>query len=124
MDRRCVVTQFQLLLSEARQDVLVFGMSGELDLGTVRPLKEAAETASANGYRTLVFDLTRLDFIDSSGLHVLAGAQRAMKAKQGDAYVVCSSANLMRIFELTGLDHLLTIVPTRDAALAGVPAAA
>jgi anti-sigma B factor antagonist len=99
-------------------------MSGELDLATARPLQEAARTATADGYEVLVFDLSRLDFMDSTGLHLLAEAHRAMAAKGQQAVVVCSSPMLLIVFELTGLDRLLTIVATREQALAGYRSAA
>jgi anti-sigma B factor antagonist len=118
------VTKFQLLLSEPRDDVLVLGMSGELDLGTVGPLREAARTATTNSYRAVVFDLTRLAFIDSSGLHVIAETHRAMAETGRQTRVVCSSRMICHIFNLTGLDSILTIVPTREEALAGCALAA
>jgi anti-sigma B factor antagonist len=110
--------QFQLLLSEPRPEVLVFGLSGELDLGTIPPLREAAAKATAGDYQVLVFDLSGLDFMDSTGLHLLAETQRAMAAKGQQTVVVCSSPMLLNVFELTGLDRILTIVATREQALA------
>jgi anti-anti-sigma factor len=62
--------------------------------------------------------------MDSTGLHLLAEAHRAMAAKGCAAIVVCSSPLLLRVFELTGLDRLLTIVPTREHALDGFMSAA
>jgi anti-sigma B factor antagonist len=113
------VTQFQLLLSEPCPEVLVFELSGELDLGTLPPLGEAAAKATADDYQVLVFDLSRLDFMDSAGLHLLAETHRAMDAKGQQTVVVCSAPMLLNVFELTGLDQLLTIVGTREQALAG-----
>jgi anti-anti-sigma factor len=113
------MTQFELLQTEPSEGVLVFGMSGEIDLGTVRPFKEAAEAAVDRDYRELVFDLSRVEFIDSSGLHVLASAHKRMAAKGGKVTVVCTSPLMRRVFEITELDTLLTIVETRDEALGG-----
>ena len=117
------MTQFQLLLSEPHDEVLVFGMSGELDLGTIRPLQEAADRACGTDYRSLVFDLTRLEFIDSSGLRVLVAAHRAMEAKGRASVVVCDSPAMLRVFDVTGLNNVLTIVATRGDALSTYAAA-
>lgn len=111
--------EFQLLLTEPSEGVLEFSLIGEVDLGTVEPLREASRTAAASGdYSCLVFDLTRLSFIDSSGLHALTDAHRAMAAKGGKTKIICDGANLLKLFELTGLSQLFTIVGTRDEAIA------
>lgn len=89
-------------------------LCGELDMGTTTPLQEASKAAVAGGdYDTLVFDLTQLTFIDSTGLHLLTEVHREMAAKGGSTRVVCPNANLLKVFELTGLTSYLTIVPER-----------
>jgi anti-sigma B factor antagonist len=110
---------FQLLLSEPGTGVLELTLIGELDLSTVETLREATATAAASGdYDCLVFDLTRLGFIDSSGLHALADAHRAMLTSGGTSKVVCNTGNLLKVFELTGLDRVFSIVSSRDEAVA------
>jgi anti-anti-sigma factor len=110
---------FQLLLSEPCERTLELTLIGEVDLATEGPLREATRTAIASGdYHTLVFDLRRLSFMDSTGLHVLTTAQREMVERGGTTTVVCDSANLLKIFELTGLDRVLSVVQTRDEAFA------
>lgn len=113
------MVQFQLLLSEAGDGVLVLNLSGELDMATVPPLRDAATTAIASGeYQTLVFDLSRLSFIDSTGLQALSEAHRGMAARGRDTRIVCSEPSILKVFELTGLDTLLSIVSERAIAVA------
>jgi anti-anti-sigma factor len=108
------MVDFQLLLSEPGERTLVLNLSGELDMGTAKPLQEASKAAVAAGdYDTLVFDLTQLTFIDSSGLHLLTDVHRQMTAIGGSTRVVCSNSSLLKVFELTGLTSYLTIVPER-----------
>jgi len=110
---------FQLLLSEPDMGVLELRLAGEVDMATVAPLRETAATAVASGdYDCMVLDLTGVSFMDSSGLHVLVETQRAMTAAGREMKVVCSSGNLLKIFELTGLDRVLTIVSDRSEAFA------
>jgi anti-sigma B factor antagonist len=112
------VIEFQLLLSEPEDGILVLNLSGEVDMATVGPLRQATKAALASGdYKTLVFDLTHLTFIDSTALHVLAETNRGMKRAGGGTKIVCDSGNLLKVFELTGLDRVFTIVPERAAAL-------
>jgi anti-sigma B factor antagonist len=110
---------FELLLSEPSEGVLVMNLSGELDMATAGPLREACKTALASGdCNTLVFDLTQLEFIDSTGLHVLTEARREITAKGGRARMVCPEGNILKVLELTGLDKLFGVVGERTLALA------
>jgi len=111
------VQDFQLLLSEPSTGVLEFKLAGEVDMATVGPLKEATKTAASSGdYDCLLFDLTGLTFIDSTGLHALTEANRAMKARGGRVQMVCAPGNLLKVFELTGLDQIFPIVHSRAEA--------
>ena len=110
---------FQLLVSEPGNGMLELTLIGELDLGTVGTLTDATSAAVASGdYDCLIFDLSQLDFIDSSGLHALTNAHRDMAALGNTTKIVCSGANLLKVFELTGIDNLLHIVGERSEALA------
>jgi anti-anti-sigma factor len=114
-----VVDNFQLLLHRAGGDALVLALRGEVDMATAGMVKQAATKAiTDDGYRRLVLDLSQVSFMDSSGLHAIVDAQRAMQAAGGQVKVVNGSPSLARIFELTGLNRLLTVVPDREAALA------
>lgn len=109
----------QLLLSEPSDGVLEFKLSGEIDIATVTPLKDAARKALASeAYSCLVFDLTGVTFMDSTALHVLAEANRRMSAKGGGVRLVCSCDNLLKVFSLTGLDQVLSIYRERSDAFA------
>jgi anti-sigma B factor antagonist len=110
---------FQVSLSEPSPGVLELTLIGEVDLATVEPLRAASQTAAASGeYNCLIFDLTRLTFIDSSGLHALTDARAAMVARGGTTTIVCRQSNLLKVFELTGLDRIFQIVAARDEAIA------
>lgn len=109
----------QLLLTEPRERVLEMKVRGDIDMATVATLRDATRTAvQSRDYDTLVIDLLGVDFIDSSGLHVLTEAHRAMVVQGGTAQVVCAAANLLKVFELTGLDRVLSIVDRREAVYA------
>jgi stage II sporulation protein AA (anti-sigma F factor antagonist) len=117
------VPDLQLQLTEPSERVLELRLSGEIDLATVEPLRETVQRAIASGgYDSLVIDLLDVGFIDSSGLHVLADANTAMAAAGGTTKIVCAATSLRKIFELTGLDRVLTIVHERASAQASFAA--
>jgi anti-anti-sigma factor len=110
---------FQLLLSEPREGVLVVNVSGEVDLSTARQLEDAlTQAVAARKHHTLVVDLTHLGFMDSTGLHLLARTHSAMKAAGGQLTVVSPSPVVRKLLEIVNLDRFITVVDSRDDALA------
>ena len=57
--------------TEERDGVAVVRLAGELDLAEVGPLQAEFDRLCANGFAKLTVDLSELDFLDSTGLHVL-----------------------------------------------------
>ena len=110
--------------SAAGSELLV--VEGEIDASTSSRLIAALNEAVTDAVRSLVVDLTRVDFMDSTGLGLLLGAHRRLKRRGRGFAIVCSGGPVRRIFELTDLIETLHVVPSREAALraatAGLPA--
>lgn len=102
-------------------DTTVIAVQGELDLATAPRLKWPLVDALDAGRRRLVVDLSAVTFMDSTALGVLIGVRRSLDAGARMA-IVCTHADVLRIFEISGLDLAFEIVPTRERALAYVRA--
>jgi anti-sigma B factor antagonist len=48
---------------------------------------------------------------------------KRLRTNEGQLSLVCSDRNITKIFEITGLDRVFTIHPTREAALGAGSAA-
>ncbi|MGB8880746.1 MAG: STAS domain-containing protein [Solirubrobacteraceae bacterium] len=85
-------------------------LSGELDLMSSPLLDQALEGAYASNPELIVVDLRGLEFMDSTGLHrLVAGQQRAVQSGRRFG-VVRGGEQVQRLFDLTGIAELLTIV--------------
>ncbi len=71
----------------------------------------------------MIVDFTSTTFIDSTTLGVLVGGVKRLRPADGRLSLVCSDANIAKIFEITGLDRVFDIYGTRDEAVASLPAA-
>jgi anti-sigma B factor antagonist len=80
-------------------------------------LRKTIDDVLERGASLLVVDLTAATFIDSTGIGTLVTALKRLTKSGGSLELVCTEQNLLRIFELTGLDRLLSIHPSRDEAL-------
>jgi anti-sigma B factor antagonist len=107
---------FLITRKELAHDTSLLAVEGDLDLASAPSLKWALADAQAAESRHVVVDLSRVGFIDSTALGVLVGAQRALDPGVRLA-IACAEENVLRIFELTGLDGMFEIVPTLQDAL-------
>lgn len=71
-------------------------------------MAEQAINRVAEGVKTLVLDLRKLTFLDSSGLRLILATDEARDARR--VVVVRGPAQVDRVFELTGTGARLTIV--------------
>jgi anti-sigma B factor antagonist len=95
----------------------VISLTGEVDLYTAPELKQQLLDAIGNGANDVVVDFTNTTFIDSTTLGVLVGGVKRLRPNGGRLSIVCSDRNITKIFEITGLDRVFTIYPTRAEAL-------
>lgn len=96
----------------------------EIDIANAGQLRAALLAAAAQGHATIVVDLTETSFCDTSGLQVLVLAHRRAAAEGGELRLVVRSATLLRLFSVTGVDHVIPNFTTLDQATSELPAAA
>lgn len=103
------------VLTEDRGQYGVVAVLGDLDSTTAWKLDEALSSVEAGEAMAIVLDLSRLDFMDSTGLHLITEAeQRATKCGRRFA-VVRGKDPVQRVFEVTGLDLHLEFVDDVDS---------
>jgi anti-sigma B factor antagonist len=111
------------LSSESIDDARhVVAVTGEIDLFTAPELKSALGEALESGHSRIVVDLTQTTFLDSTALGVLIGAVKRLRSRDGALTIVNTDPNIAKTFEITGLDQIFTIRPTRDGAVAALDA--
>lgn len=81
---------------------------GDVDLKTAKSFRAALDDAAQDGKPRLIVDMSEVPFMDSSGLAALIGAQKALKGRT--TLVVICPENLRRIFEVTRLDSIVSVV--------------
>jgi anti-sigma B factor antagonist len=113
--------QLAMSTSEAGPGMAVIALSGELDLYTCPEFKGELLRVIGDGIRLVVVDLTETTFIDSTALGVLIRGVERLKTQDGRLVVACSDPNIVKIFEVTGLDRIFAVHRSRDEALAHAP---
>ena len=62
--------------------------------------------------------MERVDFLDSTGLGVLVGGLKRVRAHDGSLRLVCTQERILKIFDITGLDKVFGLHDSVSAAIA------
>ena len=116
--------EFALTQDAVDPSTQVVAVRGEIDLFTAPELKQKLTDAIEGGKSRIVVDLTDTSFLDSTALGVLIGAVKRLRSRDGALVIVNVDQNIAKTFEITGLDQIFTILPTRDDAIAALDDAA
>lgn len=96
-----------------RSGTVVLTLCGEIDISNAGDVLGVLLGESDDGARDIICDLTKLGFIDSSGLRMLITLQRhAVKRGSTMRLSLGDNARLKRLLDLSGLDRVFTLVPT------------
>ena len=102
--------------TEGDRTVVVVG--GEIDVYTAPKLREQLIDLVSSGQYHLVVDMEGVEFLDSTGLGVLVGGLKKVRAHEGSLDLVCNQDRLLKIFRITGLAKVFVIHESAEAALA------
>jgi anti-sigma B factor antagonist len=96
----------------------VIDVKGEIDVYTAPKLREQLIELVSEGSYDIVVNLEGVDFLDSTGLGVLVGALKRVKAHDGSLSLVCTQDKILKIFKITGLTKVFPIHTTLEEATA------
>jgi anti-sigma B factor antagonist len=97
--------------------VPVVAAPAEIDITNASELRLALLQAATHGRGTLVVDMTRTRFCDSATLHTLVAAHERAQAEAGELRLAVPAANVLRVFEISGLYRMIPTFPSLEQAL-------
>ncbi len=103
---------------ERRGRVLLVRLVGELDHHTAELLRDQVEDQLESGkVKHLVLNLGQLSFMDSSGIGVILGRYKQIRAIDGEMVVCAISPAVKRLFEMSGLFKIIRLEENEQYAL-------
>ncbi|MBS3764427.1 MAG: STAS domain-containing protein [Planctomycetes bacterium] len=102
---------------EKQGETLVFELSGHVNELVADALSSKIDEIFENNQNKVIFDLSNVSFMGSSGLGQIMRVYRTVKDTDGYVKVVNPQPLIADLFELTKLDKLIDIFPTVDDAL-------
>jgi anti-anti-sigma factor len=97
----------------------VVTMPAEIDAVNAGTVRQALFAELSHGAAVLIIDMSGTTFCDSAGVQVIIDTYKQVAAARTRLRLVATA--VVRILTLTGVDQLMPIYPTLEAALAGAP---
>jgi anti-sigma B factor antagonist len=91
-------------------DTAVVALEGELDLAGATSLEQELAAPATDAASALVIDLRRVEFMDSSGLRVIAVTLQRAQERGRRFALVPGAAQVMRVFDITRMRERLEFV--------------
>ena len=102
----------------AQDGIEVIDVQGEIDMYTAPRLRELLIDLVSQGSYQLVVNLDKVGFLDSTGLGVLVGGLKRVRAHDGSLDLVCTQQRILKILKITGLTEVFGIYDTVGQAIA------
>lgn len=92
-----------------------------LDTNTSKKANDIITKLIDDGATKLIFDFEKLDYISSTGLHILLVTAKTLKALKGEMRVCGLNETVTEVFEISGFTMLINLFDTLDEAKKGFP---
>ena len=100
----------------------MFHFTGQLDAYSERQFRDFIGDNAPSGLKPLVIDLSKIDFIDSSGLGALV--QLAKQWNEGKRrFLIVGNSRVVQTVKLVRLEAFLNLQPDLSTALGNIAAA-
>lgn len=96
----------------------VVKVDGRIDTLTAPELDKVVQGVIANNQTQIVLDLSKVDYISSTGFRVFIMAQKKTKPQGGQVILMGVSDEIKEIFEISGFTHLFTFAENLESSLA------
>jgi anti-sigma B factor antagonist len=97
-------------------------VAGEIDLRTSETLRTRLFELLEEGFSSIVVDFEQVRFCDASGLGTMVAVHNRLRDRGGELRVARARAPQRRLFQITGLDRVITLYDTVEDAVRGLGA--
>ena len=116
------IMSFDISTDSPQPGTVIVRFTGQFDFSHVATARASINQQIEEGARLIIINLDGLDYIDSAGLGVLVGTLARLRDRHGELAVVCQSPRIRRVFEITRLTQLISLMDSESDALTARPA--
>lgn len=115
----------EIKVNQLQSDITVLEISGRITIGRdSKELEWAVEKLIAEGRKKVIFDLTGVSYIDSTGIGIVIMSASQVKNAGGELRAAGADGHVKQVLNMTKVDQIVALYPTTEAAVAGFTAQA
>lgn len=104
---------------EVKDNYQLFRLTGLLDAFSEPTFRKVVSKFIEDGPKQIILDLSKIDFVDSSGLGALVQLVKKAQSAEGTLQIV-SNPRVTQTVKLVRLEQFLSLQPSVDEALANI----
>lgn len=94
----------------SKGNTLIASIAGELDHHYAEYARHKMDGEIVKSTtKNLIFDFSRLSFMDSSGIGVIIGRYKSIQQLSGKVAIVCDNPQIRRILEMSGIQKIIPV---------------
>ncbi|MCQ1530999.1 anti-sigma F factor antagonist [Lutispora saccharofermentans] len=103
---------------ETLNNILIIKLNGELDHHSSSYVRdEIDDEILAKNPKNILFDMSHLNFMDSSGIGVIIGRYKFIASNGGKVGIVSMKPQIKRIYEICGLKRIIPSFDNKKTAI-------
>ena len=103
---------------DIRGDGLIVRIAGDIDHHTASEIRSQTDNAIFKaGIKRVIFDFNKVSFMDSSGIGLLMGRYKVMRAIGGTVCCFGIGENIGRLFDMSGMDKIVNFYNSEEEAV-------
>ena len=106
--------------TESKNGLMICRVDGDIDINCSPDLKKIFDKLISQKTPKIVIEMTKVTYVDSSGLATLVGILKNMRSYGGKMRLAGMSPKIKSLFEITKLDKLFEIMASEEEAITGL----
>ena len=87
---------------------LIVSVAGDIDHHSAAQMREKIDrTIEQENMKNIIFDFSKVSFMDSSGIGMVIGRYKLVERKKGIAAICSMNKDVKRIFDISGLGKII-----------------
>ncbi|MEE0944397.1 MAG: anti-sigma F factor antagonist [Clostridia bacterium] len=104
-------------ITKTEKSTLLVETAGELDHHLATKIRSQIDAAISKEWKNIIFDFSKLTFMDSSGIGMIMGRYKKIQKFEGKLVIVAPKPQVKRILEISGLFNIITLESSVNKAL-------
>jgi anti-sigma B factor antagonist len=106
------------IIKESEGGIVILALNGRLDTLNHSILENEIASLIEKKQKDIILDCQDLDYVSSSGLRILLKALNQVKTLHGRFSICNLQPQIIKVFKISGFDHLFELFPGRNEAIA------